>query len=136
MGSPGLDLQACSGQAAVDQVRPALDAVDEWLALVAAGTEGTTGPARARAQELPGDDQSLHFHATDPGLSGTGEWLVTRTTSGVGTARGHGKADIAVRGPAASLLLVLTGRMPLADPAIEIFGEQALLTHWLEHTPF
>ena len=117
-------------------MRPALDAVDEWLALVAAGTEGTTGPARARAQELPGDDQSLHFHATDPGLSGTGEWLVTRTTSGVGTARGHGKADIAVRGPAASLLLVLTRRLPPADPAIEIFAEQALLTHWLEHTPF
>ena len=43
---------------------------------------------------------------------------------------------LAVRGPAASLLLVLTRRLPPADPAIEIFGEQALLTHWLEHTPF
>ena len=55
--------------------------------------------------------------------------------SGVGTARGHGKADIAVRGPAAGLLLVLTRRLPPADPATEISGEQALLTHWLEHTP-
>ena len=34
------------------------------------------------------------------------------------------------------LLLVPTRRLPPADPAIEIFGEQALLTHWLEHTPF
>jgi hypothetical protein len=83
-------------------VRPVLDAVDEWLALVAAGTEGTTGSARARAQEQLEDDQSLHFHATDPGLSGTGEWLVTRTTSGVSIARGHGQADIVVRGPARS----------------------------------
>jgi predicted lipid carrier protein YhbT len=92
--------------------------------------------ARARAQELLADGQSLHFHATDPGLSGTGEWLVTRTPSGVTVARGHGKADVAVRGPAASLLLVLTRRLPPSDPAIEILGEQALLTHWLQHTPF
>ncbi|MGH3237203.1 MAG: hypothetical protein ACRDOH_28875, partial [Streptosporangiaceae bacterium] len=102
---------------------------------IAAGTEGTTGPARAPAQELRGDGQSLHFHAADPGLSGTGEWLVTRTPSGVTVARGHGKADVAVRGPAASRLLVLTRRLPPADPAIEILGEQAVLTHWLQHTP-
>ena len=69
-------------------------------------------------------------------MSGTGEWLVTWTTSGVCIARGHGKADIAVRGPAASMLLVLTRRLPPADLAIEIFGEQALVTHRLEHTPF
>ena len=114
----------------------AADGVDEWLALIAAGTEGTTDPARERARELRGDGQSLHFHATDPGLSGTGEWLVTRMPSGVTVARGHGKADVAVRGPAASLLLVLTRRLPPSDPAIEILGQQALLTHWPQHTPF
>ena len=101
---------------------------------VAAGTEGTTDPARA--QELRGDGQSLHFHATDPGLSGTGEWLVTRTPSGVTIQHGHGKADVAVRGPAASLLLVLTRRLPPSDPGIEILGQLAILTHWLQHTPF
>jgi uncharacterized protein (TIGR03083 family) len=110
----------------------AADGVDEWLALIA--PEGTADPGRAR--DLAGDGQSLHFHATDPGLSGTGEWLVTRTPSGATLARGHGKADVAVRGPATSLLLVLTRRRPPADPAIEIFGEQALLTHWLERTPY
>jgi uncharacterized protein (TIGR03083 family) len=114
----------------------AADGVDEWLALITAGTEGTTDPARARAQELRGDGQSLHFHATDPGLSGTGEWLVTRTPSGVTVQHGHGKADVAVRGPAASLLLVLTRRLPPSDRAIEILGQQALLIHWLQHTPF
>jgi uncharacterized protein (TIGR03083 family) len=114
----------------------AADGVDEWLALVAADTEGTTDLARERARELRGDGQSLHFHATDPGLSGTGEWLVVRTPSGVTIQRGHGKADVAVRGPAASLLLVLTRRLPPSDPAIEILGQQALLTHWLQHTPF
>ena len=49
---------------------------------------------------------------------------------------GHAKADVAVRGPAVSLLLVLTRRLPSADPGIEILGDQALFTHWLEHTPF
>jgi uncharacterized protein (TIGR03083 family) len=107
----------------------AADGVDEWLGLIAAGT---AGPAR----DLRGDGQSLHFHATDPGLSGTGEWLVTRTPSGITVQRGHGKADVAVRGPAADLLLVLTRRLPPTAPGVEILGEQALLAHWLQHTPF
>jgi uncharacterized protein (TIGR03083 family) len=114
----------------------AADGVDEWLTRIAAGTAGTAGPARVPAQDLRGDGQSLHVHATDPGLSGTGEWLVTRTPSGVTIARGHGKADVAVRGPAASLLLVLTRRLPPSAPGIDILGEHALLTHWLQHTPF
>src|SRR6516162_2129827 len=80
----------------------AADGVDEWLALMAG----------AQAPDLRGDGQSLHFHATDPGLSGAGEWLVTRTPSGVTVTCGHGKADVAVRGPAARMLLVLTRRLP------------------------
>ena len=107
----------------------AADGVDEWLGLIAAGT---AGPAR----ELRGDGQSLHFHATDPGLPGTGEWLITRTSSGITVQHGHSKADIAVRGPAADLLLILTRRLPPSAPGVEILGHQALLTHWLQHTPF
>ena len=107
----------------------AADGVDEWLGLIAAG-RGELAP------ELRGDGQSLHFHATDPGLSGTGEWLVTRTSSGITVEHGHGKADVAVRGPATDLLLVLTRRIPPSAPSVEIFGESALLTHWLQHTPF
>jgi uncharacterized protein (TIGR03083 family) len=114
----------------------AADGVDEWLARIEAGTGGTADPAGAQVSDLRGNGQSLHFHATDPGLSGAGEWLVTRTPSGLTVTRGHGKADVAVRGPAASLLLVLTRRLPPSSPAIEILGEQELLTHWLQHTPF
>jgi hypothetical protein len=46
------------------------------------------------------------------------------------------KADVAVRAPAARPLLLLTRRLPASEPGVEIFGEQALLTHWLERTPF
>jgi len=130
------DAQLAAGLAVDLAPDAAADGVDEWLALIVAGTEGTTDPARERAQELRGDGQSLHFHATDPGLSGTGEWLVTRMPSGVTVQCGHSKADVAVRGPATSLLLVLTRRLPPSDPAIDVFGQQALLAHWLQHTPF
>jgi uncharacterized protein (TIGR03083 family) len=109
----------------------AADGVDEWLGLVMAST---ANPDQARA--LGGDGQTLHFHAIDPGLDGMGEWLVTRTPSGIAVERGHAKADVAVRAPAARLLLLLTRRLPADDPGVEVFGEQALLTHWLEHTPF
>jgi uncharacterized protein (TIGR03083 family) len=130
------DAQLAAGRDVDLAPEVAADAVDEWLTRIVAGPGGTTDPARAQAQDLRGDGQSLHFHATDPGLSGAGEWLVTRIPSGVTVARGHGKADVAVRGPAAGLLLVLTRRRPPSDPGIEVLGEQALLTHWLEHTPF
>jgi hypothetical protein len=49
---------------------------------------------------------------------------------------GHAKADVAVRAPAARPLLPVTRRLPTSEPGVEIFGEQALLTHWLEHPPF
>lgn len=107
----------------------AADGVGEWLGLIAAGTAGSAGALR-------GDGQSLHFHATDPGLPGAGEWLITRTSSGITVRHGHGHADVAVRGPAADLLLVLTRRLPPSTPGVEILGEQALLTHWLQNTSF
>jgi uncharacterized protein (TIGR03083 family) len=107
----------------------AVDGVDEWLGLIAAGTAGSAGGLR-------GDGQSLHFHATDSGLPGAGEWLITRTSSGITVRHGHGHADVAVRGPAADLLLVLTRRLPPSTPGVEILGEQALLTHWLQNTAF
>ena len=125
------DAQLAAGEAIDLAPDLAADGVSEWLTLVAAGT---ADPARAR--DLSGDGQSLHFHATDPGLSGTGEWLVTRTPSGLTVQTGHARADVAVRGPAASLLLVLTRRLPPSDPSVEVLGDQASLTHWLQHTPF
>jgi uncharacterized protein (TIGR03083 family) len=130
------DAQLAAGRDVDLAPEVAADGVDEWLARIAAGPGGTAGSALGPAQDLRGDGQSLHFHGTDPGLSGTGEWLVTRTPSGVTVARGHGKADVAVRGPAVGLLLVLTRRLPPSAPGIEVLGEHALLTHWLQHTPF
>ena len=72
------DAQLASGRDVDLAPEVAADGVDEWLTIIAAGTRGAAGPARAQAQDPCGEGQSLHFHATDPRLSGTGKWLVTR----------------------------------------------------------
>ena len=124
----GRDVDLAAGLAA--------DGVDEWLGLIAAGPDGATESARARPQPMRGDGHTLHFHATDDGLDGAGEWLVRRAPSSITVEPGHAKADVAVRGPAVRLLLVLTRRLPPSDPAIEILADRPLFTDWLDHTPF
>ena len=76
------------------------------------------------------------FTPPTPGCPAPASGWSPGTPSGVTVARGHGKADVAVRGPAVGLLLVLTRRLPPSAPGIEVLGEHALLTHWLQHTPF
>lgn len=110
----------------------AADAIDEWLGFLSGPLSGRPDP---RLQALP-DGRLLHVHATDDVLAGTGEWLVRRQQSTVTVDRGHGHADVAIRGPAARLLLVLTRRVPPGDPAVQVLGDGALLARWLEHTPF
>jgi uncharacterized protein (TIGR03083 family) len=107
----------------------AADGIDEWLWLT------VTDPGD---QPLPlrDDGQTLHVHATDEGLDGAGEWLVRRTASGLALERGHARADVAVRGPAAPLFLGLLRRLPLAGPGVQVLGDEALLSYWLENTRF
>jgi uncharacterized protein (TIGR03083 family) len=108
----------------------AVDAIDEWLGFMS----GVTSDEQ-RADALP-DGAVLHVHATDEGLDGTGEWLVRREGSTVTVEPGHGKGDLALRGPASRLLLVLVRRVPPDDPQVEVLGDPALLTGWLAGTPF
>lgn len=130
------DAQLATGREVVLAPAFAADGVAEWLDILGASADDDSAPVQTRAGALCGDGQTLHFHATDPGLADAGEWLVTRTPSGLTVRQGHGKADVAVRAPAVSLLLVLTRRVPLDDPAIELYGDRELMRHWLEHTPF
>ena len=106
----------------------AADAIDEWLS----GTDSATDP---RADALP-PGRVLHIHATDAALAGSGEWTLRSEAAGISLEHGHGRGDVAVRGPAARLLLVLVRRLPPDDPAVEIIGDGALFSRWLEHTPF
>ncbi|HLQ53328.1 MAG TPA: hypothetical protein VK162_03530, partial [Streptosporangiaceae bacterium] len=80
--------------------------------------------------------RALHVHATDDALAGAGEWTLRHEPSGITLSRGHHKGDVALRGPAARLLLVLVRRLPADDPAVEVVGDGAMLARWLERTPF
>jgi uncharacterized protein (TIGR03083 family) len=84
--------------------------------------------------ELRGHGQTLHFHASDPGLGDAGEWLARRTPSGVEWQHGHERGEAALRGRAVDLLLVLSRRAALDGSRVEASGDPQLLAHWLEHS--
>jgi uncharacterized protein (TIGR03083 family) len=70
---------------------------------------------------------SLHVHTADV----EGEWMV-RTDDGVYRAEpGHQKGDVALRGPASSVLLVLYRRLRPGDGGTEVLGDAAVLDRWL-----
>ena len=83
---------------------------------------------------MRGNGQTLSFHATDDALGDAGEWLATRTAGGVTWEHAHGQPDVAVRGPAADLLLVLNRRW--SPTRLDVLGDAALFEHWLEHSKF
>jgi uncharacterized protein (TIGR03083 family) len=125
------DAQIAAGQpVAMDPVLAA-DAIDEWLMTMSGPNPGHPDE---RARALPAD-AVLHLHATDAGLE-DGEWLIRNTADGVVIEPGHGKGDAALTGPAQSLLLVLMRRLPPADPLVTLHGNPAILTAWLNSTPF
>jgi uncharacterized protein (TIGR03083 family) len=141
------DGQITMGQEPVIDPDIARDGIDEWLMIVSNpdGSFSTT-----RTSVLAGG-RVLHLHATDggtdssgpdssgPDSSGTGpggEWLVSEGGSGLTVTPGHGKGDVAVRGPAWALLLLLVRRLPPDSPRVEVIGDRGLLDAWLAATPF
>jgi hypothetical protein len=87
---------------------------------------------------MRGNSETLHWHATDePSLGDAGEWHVERHPDGARWQPRHGPADVTVHGPAKSLLLVLTRRLPLTGghaDHVTIDGNVELARHWLQHT--
>ncbi|MBE1535560.1 maleylpyruvate isomerase family mycothiol-dependent enzyme [Actinomadura algeriensis] len=106
----------------------AVAAIEDWLNTMTSRGYWENRPDFAGA--MRGGGQTLHFHATDA----PGEWLARREPDRVVLDHAHTKADVAVRGPAAELLLVLSRRRPLAEaPTLDLYGDRALLDHWLDH---
>ena len=107
----------------------AADGITEWLERVAiqAGSEGAALPLA--------DGNTLHLHATAPGLGEAGEWTVGVEGSGITWSQEHGKGSVALRGGATELLLAMTRRVSVADTGIEFFGDDAVWQNWLDRTP-
>jgi uncharacterized protein (TIGR03083 family) len=125
------DAQIAAGQPVTMDPGLAADAIDEWLTTMSGPNPGRQDE---RARALPAG-AVLHLHATDPEV-GNGEWLITNAPDGIVIEPGHGKGGAALTGPAQSLLLVLMRRVPPADPSVTLYGDPALLTAWLDSTPF
>lgn len=79
---------------------------------------------RLPVERFAGRHGTLHVHATDA----PGEWVVDFDQPSQPARREHVKADTAVRGPAADLLLWLWGRRPL--DGLDVFGDAGNVADW------
>ena len=124
------DADAATGQPTELDPVLAADGIDEWLMdMSSIAWEGSDQRLRA----LP-EGRSIHVHVTDPGVAG--EWTLHSEPGVITTERGHAKADVALRGPATSLLLILMRRMPVAGSGAEVLGDAAILDGWLDVVRF
>lgn len=94
----------------------AVDIIDEVLEVFA--------PHRFSGSEWTGPAVSLHLHCTDV----DGEWLIEMGPHGVDVRREHAKGDVAARGTAGDLALMLAGRLPPAR--LELFGDATVIDRW------
>ncbi|WP_068165661.1 maleylpyruvate isomerase family mycothiol-dependent enzyme [Rhodococcus phenolicus] len=98
----------------------AVDGVDELFEVVL--------PPRGTG-DLRRGGETLHLHATDPDLAeGVGEWLIGLGAETLTVEHAHAKGDVAVRGSASDLLLLLWNRLDSAG--FEVFGDRAILERW------
>lgn len=107
----------------------ASDAITEYLERVVIRAAEAI---EAGADPPLGEGQSVHLHATDA----DGEWTIAAATGGITVDRGHGKASVALRGPARDLLLALVRRGDAEDLALDVVGDRSVWRTWLDRTPF
>lgn len=109
----------------------AADVADEWAAFFLAVRFGQ------RFGSLPDDldGRSVHLHGTDPTPPVDGaEWLLTFRDGATIVERTHAKGDVALRGTAEALALVLWRRRPLDD--LDVIGDRALAERLLDVARF
>ncbi|HXY95041.1 MAG TPA: maleylpyruvate isomerase family mycothiol-dependent enzyme [Acidimicrobiia bacterium] len=81
-------------------------------------------------QAITGTGETVHFHCTDREV----EWVAELTPDGVALRPDHAKGDVAVRGSANALFLLVWNRIGPDNPELEVFGDRALLDRWLRLT--
>jgi hypothetical protein len=88
------------------------------------------------AHAIRGTGQTLQWVATDTTVDG-GAWFIEQRPDGAKWQRRRQPADVTVTGPARSLLLILTRRLPLTDrdaTAVTVDGDLDLAEHWIDET--
>jgi uncharacterized protein (TIGR03083 family) len=120
----GADADLALGREPTIDTRLAVDGADEFLENL---PYATFSPV---IKDLKGDGETLHFHCTDA----DGEWLIELHPAGFTWQHGHAKGDVAVRGAASDLMLLLYGRRKPQGESFQVFGDEALLDRWLAHS--
>ena len=116
-----VDAELAGGDASPVDGDLAADGIDEWLHLLSY-RPGKPAPT--------GQGETLHLHCTDR----PGEWLLRLTPDGLEIEPTHAKGDVAVRGPASDLLLVLLHR---ASPGeVQVLGDGPAFDAFLAETAF
>jgi hypothetical protein len=130
----GFDAANAAGRPADIEADIAAALISNHLTMLTSPTWEIQRPESAHA--IQGTGQSLQWLATDT-TDGAGAWFVERGPDGATWRPGIGQADVTVTGPAPSLLLTLTRRLPLTDREatnISIDGDTDLVQHWLDNT--
>lgn len=115
------DAQAAQGDPAPIESALATDGIEELFEVMLPRRQSRTPCAGLRG--------TLHLHSAEGG-----EWLARLTPEDCTVTRQHRTADVALRGTASQLLLVLYGR--LAPIAIELNGSGELMDTWLHTVRF
>jgi uncharacterized protein (TIGR03083 family) len=121
-----LAIHRWDAQTAIGDPRP----IDRTLAVDGIQEVFDILPERPGVAPILGAGETIHLHCTD----GDGEWLVRLGTDGVVVTNEHAKGDVAARGTASDLMLLVWGRIP--PERVDVFGDAALLTRWQELTRF
>ena len=113
------DAEVATGTPGPIETAAAVDGIDEYLVVMA--------PVAFGGKDGLDIGGSLHLHCTDA----EGEWTIHTDDGVYRVERAHAKGDVAVRGPASTLFLVLWGRLPVDTEGVEIFGDAAVVDRWL-----
>ena len=125
----GFDADAAAGRPADVDAGIAAALISNHLAMLTSPTWEMARPASAHA--IRGTGQTLQLLATDT----AGAWFVERRPDGAVWQAGTRPADVTVSGPARSLLLTLTRRVPLSGAeGISVSGDAGLAQHWVDNT--
>lgn len=125
----GFDAANAAGRPADVDAGVAAALIGNHLAMLTSPTWTMQRPESAHA--VRGTGQTLQWRATDT----DGAWFVERRPDGATWQPGTRQADVTVIGPAQSLLMVLTRRLPLSDgETISVDGDLDLAQHWLDNT--
>lgn len=130
----GVDAANAAGQRADIDAEIAAALITNHLAMLTSPTWEMRRSESAHA--IRGTGQTLQWLATDT-ADGAGAWFVERRPDGATWQPGTQRADVTVTGPAGSLLLILTRRLPLTDREttnITVEGDTDLAQHWLDKT--